>query len=340
MVSVSVIIPCYNPNILLLEKCLQSILHQSYRDFEVLVIDDGSKEECKEELRRICSNDKVRLIHKVNGGVSSARNLGVESAKGEYICCIDDDDTVTDHFLERAVKLAEENNADMVIGGVERTADTEINLKRDITSPVDIEVYANPADLKIHLISLDGLIKTGEKGYITRGPIARLVKTEIAKNVPFDTKLHFGEDQIWNLQLLKRVNKIVICKEVWYYYYINTDSVTKRFNRTLIDRIFQLLEEVIPYLNQHNTAEITEYCKLFFEKVNQVWNGYINNDASKLSKDEYKSVCEFIWNSKASHFIRKTDLKKINGLKLQLKVMMYKTKAYFMIKDFKKKIPR
>ena len=113
---ISVIIPIYNCE-RLLSRCLDSILTQSYNDFEVLLVNDGSTDGtanvCKEYVEK--TEGKFRYIEKVNGGVSSARNIGINNANGEYICFVDADDYVHQDYLKCLYVSACECDADLVM---------------------------------------------------------------------------------------------------------------------------------------------------------------------------------------------------------------------------------
>lgn len=119
--KISVIVPVYNVE-LYLERCIKSILCQTYKDFELILVDDGSPDKSGE----ICDHYKnidsrIRVIHKENGGLSDARNVGVLSAAGEYITFVDSDDYVSSNYLEYLLYLATKTNADISIGCFKRT---------------------------------------------------------------------------------------------------------------------------------------------------------------------------------------------------------------------------
>lgn len=113
---ISIIVPVYNVE-LYLDKCIQSILAQSYPNFELLLIDDGSSDGSKEICDKYAKLDsRIRVFHRINGGVSSARNAGLEKAKGDWIAFIDADDWVFPNFLSDFVANLE-NNVDLYIQG-------------------------------------------------------------------------------------------------------------------------------------------------------------------------------------------------------------------------------
>ncbi len=116
---ISVIVPVYNTGVYL-NKCIKSILSQDYKNFEIILVDDGSTED---ETVQLCddlatNNDFIQVIHKKNGGSSSARNIGIENAKGEYIVFIDSDDYIETNMLSSLLKKALENDVKLVIGGM------------------------------------------------------------------------------------------------------------------------------------------------------------------------------------------------------------------------------
>ena len=114
-VRISVIIPIYNVE-RYIRECLQSVARQSFSAYEVLMVDDGSTDQSGRIAQEYADRySRFRLIHKENGGLSSARNAGLEQAKGMYVCFVDADDYITEDYLCRLYEKAEETNADMVI---------------------------------------------------------------------------------------------------------------------------------------------------------------------------------------------------------------------------------
>lgn len=114
---VSVVVPVYNVENYV-EKCLKSLLGQDYEAIEILVVDDGSTDESGRVCDEISLSDtRIKVFHKENGGLSSARNYGIRRANGEYVCLVDSDDAVQESFVRDLVEVAENKNADVVICG-------------------------------------------------------------------------------------------------------------------------------------------------------------------------------------------------------------------------------
>ena len=113
---IDIVIPVYNTPIKDLKRCFDSVLKQTYKDYKVYIIDDGSKEDVKKFID-IYAKDKpnFKVKHIINGGVSNARNIGINLSKDKYITFIDSDDTVEKNFLKEAIKILEEKELDVII---------------------------------------------------------------------------------------------------------------------------------------------------------------------------------------------------------------------------------
>ena len=116
--KVSVIVPVYNTE-KYLERCMKSILNQTLKDIEIIMVDDGSKEECAKLCDKFAAEDsRVRVIHKENGGLGFARNTGLSESKGEYVGFVDSDDYIEPLMCEELYTSAVKNDADMAISGL------------------------------------------------------------------------------------------------------------------------------------------------------------------------------------------------------------------------------
>ena len=121
---ISIIVPVYNVKLKYYNRCITSILKQTYKNFECLIIDDGSSEENEKEYRKIIMNDsRFIYIKQDNAGVSTARNRGIKEAKGSYTCFVDSDDEVLPQFVEEAYVLAMKYKSDMVFGDIQNIPD-------------------------------------------------------------------------------------------------------------------------------------------------------------------------------------------------------------------------
>lgn len=226
---VSIIVPVYNAE-KYLHQCIESILNQSCPDFELLLIDDGSKDSsakiCDEYARK---DNRIRVFHKKNGGVSSARNLGLVNAKGEYVYFADADDEVLPQGLESLVERMQQR-VDVVFGGVEMIGLNGKNL---------IEVKRKYDGC----ISRNGLLEDlADSHDFYQGFLwNKLFKNSVIQtnNLRFDEKIYFNEDRLFVVQYVCASNKTgYLFLDPVYRYFVRENSamssLTKGLNKKFI----------------------------------------------------------------------------------------------------------
>lgn len=215
----SVIIPMYNCAPVIV-RCLDSI---DYQDCEIIVVNDGSQDNGADVVEQYAAtHPHVRLINKPNGGVSSARNLGIQEAVGKYISFIDADDYIVSGGLERIVTLAEEHNADVVKFKNKNVIDTSEQDKSSVSeTPINIEITTGDGVLKRHDIS-DYIVWDG----IYRRTII------VENNVLFKTDLCLREDDTFMGMLYCHAN-IVIATDLPLYRYVSASNYSSTHNQPI-----------------------------------------------------------------------------------------------------------
>ena len=218
-IKVSIIVPVYNAE-KFLNRCVDSILAQSYRNFELLLIDDGSEDNSGVICDEYATIDnRIRVMHKDNTGVSSTRNMGLREAKGEYIVFVDSDDYIKSQMLEKMIQCAEKNNSDIVMCGyyLDKSGDiSEAQMNYN-------EVYGNAESVKYGLLYLyytdyhNGLFCLWNK----------MIKRTLCSvnNILFDISLKRGEDAWFIFQCLKHCKRVDYIPEACYYYCQNENSI-------------------------------------------------------------------------------------------------------------------
>ena len=226
---ISVIVPVFNVKEYL-ERCVSSILCQTYKNIEVILVDDGSTDGSGELSEEIAKRDeRVKVIRKANGGVSSARNVGLEVAAGEYIGFVDGDDYIEPDMYEFLHNLIVENNADVACGGMVR------DYKDGFT---ENNLYKNELLL---LNSSDILFLFVEEKKIACGVCDKLFKKKIVKNLKFDNSIILGEDFIFAFSAFYYSNKIVVQNLCKYHYYMRDSScIHKDFDCHMLQLIEML----------------------------------------------------------------------------------------------------
>lgn len=210
---VSVIIPAYNIEDYI-GRCLDSIISQTYKNLEIIVVDDGSRDYTGEILDNYAKKDRrIKVIHKENGGVSSARNKGIEAAEGDYIGFIDGDDLIESEMYKTLVDLLEEENADIAHCGYQ------------MVFPDRIDYYHNTGKKKIQTTE-EGLKDLLSGEMIEPGLVNKLYKKELIKNCRLDETVKINEDLLMNYQLFKLSQKSVYYDITPYSYMIRSSSAT------------------------------------------------------------------------------------------------------------------
>jgi len=222
MSKVSVIVPVYNVYEYL-EKCLDSLVNQTLKDIEIIVVNDGSPDNSKEIIDKYAKRYKqIKAYDKENGGLSDARNFGLKKATGEYIAFVDSDDYIDLSALEKMYKYAKKKDLDIVVcDTINVYEDKEVLIKSNLH-------YSN----------------TNVKNYLISPPMActRLYKRYLFDKINFKKGIYY-EDLELTPKLVLDTNKIGFLEEGLYYYLQRTGSIMKQtsFNEKLLD-IFKVLE--------------------------------------------------------------------------------------------------
>lgn len=210
---VSVIIPAYNIEDYI-GRCLDSVISQTYKNLEIIVVDDGSRDHTGEILDNYAKKDRrIKVIHKENGGVSSARNKGIKAAEGDYIGFIDGDDLIEPEMYKTLVDLLEEENADISHCGYQ------------MVFPDRIDYYHNTGKKKIQTTE-EGLKDLLSGEMIEPGLVNKLYKKELIKNCRLDETVKINEDLLMNYQLFKLSKKSAYYDITPYSYMIRSSSAT------------------------------------------------------------------------------------------------------------------
>lgn len=225
---ISVIVPVYNTE-KYLDQCIQSVLAQTYTNWELLLIDDGSTDSSGAICDKYAAEDnRIRVFHKENGGVSSARNLGLDNAQGEWISFVDADDIL---YIDAISTLYQHScTADIITAAIEQTGQAWTHK------------YVGKL-LKHNYI--EGLLNGSIYGY----PYATLYRASIVKvrDIVIPDTFKIGEDVLFKLEIAKRVNLAINIPNVVYWYRTNPDSAMQRQVRSVLYyiRYFQFRNTLI-----------------------------------------------------------------------------------------------
>ena len=209
---ISVIVPVYKVE-KYLDRCVESITNQTYKNLEIILVDDGSPDNCPKMCDEWVQKDsRIKVIHKENGGLSDARNAGMAIATGEVISFIDSDDYIDLNMYELLINKMHETDSDIVSCGVNWVDESGGVLKCDM---VLSDVVFSTEEAMKELLD-DGALKQ---------PVwNRIYKREIALTIPFEKgKCH--EDVFWSYQAVGKSKRICVINHAFYYYVQRSDSI-------------------------------------------------------------------------------------------------------------------
>lgn len=240
---ISVIVPVYNVEPYL-KECLDSIINQTYKNLEIILIDDGSLDNCGKICDEYAKKDnRIKVIHKENGGLSSARNAGLDIAEGEYISFIDSDDYVAENFIETLYKLCVENDCDISECDFLKF-ENDVVIQEKIT---EIQCYtSNEVQHKIYSEEYVKTIVVWNKLY----------KKYLYENMRFPLG-KINEDEFITYKVLYNCkSNIAVTNEQLYYYRYNAQSIMgRKFNERRLD-VLEAFEERKQFYKDRNEVEL------------------------------------------------------------------------------------
>ncbi len=235
---VSVIVPIYKVENYI-NRCVESIRNQTYRNIEIILVDDGSPDNCPTICDEYAGKDeRIKAIHKENGGLSSARNAGIDVSRGDYIVFVDGDDYIHPMMIETMLKEALKSEADLCICGTSWVNEDETAFDDAPSSPIKNEVLeGNP---KLQLLTRDGYLY-----YITA--CNKLYKKYLFESIRFpEGKLH--EDEFTAHLFLDASNRVVCIEDKLYFYVQHKNSIMhSTFNIKRAEGVDAILDRAALY---------------------------------------------------------------------------------------------
>lgn len=251
MCCVSVIVPIYQVEAYL-PRCLDSILAQTFTDFELILVDDGTKDNCPAIMEAYAQKDaRIRQIHKENGGLSSARNAGLDIARGKYIAFVDSDDYIEPTLLEDTVRAAEETGADQVLFNYRLVTDQGVQAPylQFNDEVIDLDAYG----LANYFYQYWMPYRHGQEAWskLYRREIIESNGLRYAPNVEI-----FAEDTLFSAMYLLHTRKIAALSKAYVYYVQRGDSLMAMKKPQLAKRLMTLSVRLCAYARKLGKTEI------------------------------------------------------------------------------------
>ena len=266
--KVSIVIPVYNVE-KYLQRCIDSVLNQTFKDFELILIDDGSKDKSYEIMKKNAKSDKrIKIYHQKNCGPAITRNNGIDYAKGKYVMFIDSDDFIDNDYIKKYYNAMISGKYDLVIGGYKKVDDKKTNFIRKLS---------------------DGIFSK----YIVMGPVCKMYRLSFLKdnNVYFlDTTA--SEDIYFNELAYSNNPRIKIINDTGYYYYYNESSISNTLHKGFNKKV-----DIVKFASDINfdsfiDKELNEYFIIRY----LIWYLLYSGKSAK-SRDfiyEYKNIFKWL----------------------------------------------
>ena len=278
MPLISIVVPVYNAECFL-KKSIDSILNQSYQDFELILVDDGSTDHSWKLINTLAANDKrIKIFHKENGGPGDARNYGISQALGNWIAFIDSDDTVDSDYLQKLINASKD--VDLVLCGMKL-----INNESTTLSKIFID-GENPKKV-LQVEEIFEILRL----YTLSGPICKLFKRSIIEEnkLMFPTDMKLGEDSVFVYSYLQHIDKLYILDDYHGYNVMlsqNENSLTKRARPRDLVKAYQRIYEKGKIICKERNIKTSENLDSFFLDGILLALKNTGDKQSSLSKEE------------------------------------------------------
>lgn len=287
---VSIIVPVFNCEAYL-DKCLNSILNQSYTNLEIILVDDGSTDNSGIICDKFSELDsRVRVIHKDNQGVAIARNTGIKCSNGIYIGFVDSDDFLESTMYEKMINQMDNNNADLVMCNY-------YILKDGIVDYHNHNIENNILEIE----NLDEFFYLMNKDYYRGFCWNKLFKKSLLNNLSFDSNIAMCEDLLFVSQYATLCKKMVFLNECLYNYYQREGSaVNSKINYKHLTAI-KAYEKIIFLLKNNYVKCVDDYYKTLFFWNNDIQHKFVTDDKKILSEIKMKNRQLFIYLIKSNN---------------------------------------
>ena len=246
-VRFSVIIPYYKIPKELFTDCLKSLEHQTYKEFETIIVNDGDDNFPIKEVNDFCNKCNIKVVYQKNSGVSVARNKGIDSSCGNYLLFLDADDKLTDDCLEKCSNAVERQEADIYIG---KYITNKCDSTCDSTSYASGDIQCSKEDLTSCIISHENQFPN----YAIGGPWGKIFRTEFLQinNLRFIEGVKKCQDRLFMLDCVECANNFILLDDFLYVYTVdNPNSVCVRYNNEIDSILKRVLQYTSSFIEEH-----------------------------------------------------------------------------------------
>lgn len=283
--AVDIIVPCYNAE-KSIEKCVRSLMEQTYKNIKIILVNDGSSDMTLSIISQLSREDERIIVKTIkNGGVSNARNIGIKCSDSEFICFVDSDDFVTKSYV---TDLISKKNYDLVISGyIRMTQNNKIKIQGEKQEKKNLEELG------------DSFGKLYQKSFFN-APWGKLFHRSIIEenNIYFDIDKDFGEDTEFNLEYLKHTCSIACIEKINYFYiWFNQGNLTNKFSQSKIfqyQKIYMGFKQFIRKKHLYSKKNKYSLEKQFLKGCCIVMEENLQNSKERLLIESLREIKSFI----------------------------------------------
>ncbi|WP_418748343.1 glycosyltransferase family 2 protein [Faecalibacillus intestinalis] len=314
---VSIIVPVYNVQDYL-KDCLESIRKQTYKDLEILLINDGSKDKSGEICDQYSKIDsRIRVFHKNNGGLSSARNMGLNNIKGEYVCFIDSDDIIDNMFIEKLFQIMIKYNVDMVKSNFYKKDQDKIKDSKKVK-------LFSPEEACYDFLFTKYSLRKAMKSTSTDA----LYKREVFKNIRYKEGIINEDTQIFP-NIIFECNRIAYYDRSMYYYRENENGIMhSKINKKKIESL-NIWKEIYTTVNEKSKLGYGVIAQWVINLIYSYWETYQIENIKE--KEEYQKLIKKVFlENKKLFYAEKIALK----IKIGIKIFDICPRFFYLINDY------
>ncbi|MCQ2548472.1 MAG: glycosyltransferase [Lachnospiraceae bacterium] len=313
---VTIVVPVYNVE-KYLKKCVDSLVNQTYKNIEIVLVDDGSTDSSG----MICDeyaliDPRVKVVHKTNAGLGYARNTGLDNASGDYVTFIDSDDIAEPDLVKLLLDAIECNDADTCIGGFKRVSE---NGNIEFIEQYSDELYTNEQVYDLLFARMLG--SAPDKKDAIRMSVWNVMYSMHVINrnhLRFPSEREFiSEDIIWDSEYYKHAKRVKVINSTSYLYRITPGSLTQKYRNGMLEKICYLYEEVEKKIAA-DESKITRFRRQFFVNVRSC----IHQEKHSISGKKPSDICKTI-NLILSHPVVERNVRLYPINKIQIKQRMF-----------------
>lgn len=318
---VSVVVPIYNVE-KYLDRCIESIVSQTYSNLEIILVDDGSPDNCPVMCDEWEKRDsRIKVVHKSNEGLGMARNTGIDNATGEYICFFDSDDYIEPDTIEHCVSIARSNNVELVIFGHDNVTPDMKTLKTHIPNTPKNLFLGDEVINNLLPFSLYSNLKTGEDWNIVMSSWNKFYSMDVIRKSGwrFASEREIISEDFYSLtELFGYLKSVYVVNKVFYHYTVNNTSLSRSYRADRFEKIKLFYNEMLLLSEKMSARDILE------QSINGVTFGLIIGTMKILAlsnvslKQKYLELSKLVKDDFLHNLICATDY---SGAGLQKKLL-------------------